>query len=78
MKEVQGLIKFINSSYTPFHVVENAKAMLQEKGFVYISNDLKNIELGKKYYTIYNDSMIVAFVTPLTKEEAMNTAVIIP
>lgn len=68
MKQAQELIKFIDKSYTPFHVVENAKLMLQEKGFAYISNDLRNIELGKKYFTIYNDSMIIAFTTPTSKE----------
>lgn len=68
MKQAQELIKFIDKSYTPFHVVENAKEMLKAQGFSYISNELKGIELGKKYFTIYNDSMIVAFITPLRKE----------
>ena len=67
MKYTEGLIKFINGSYTPYHVTENLKQMLLEKGFEYVSSDVKNIELGKKYFTIYNDSAIVAFTTPVFK-----------
>lgn len=68
MKNVKKLIKFIDESFTPFHVVENAKEMLLENGFSYVTNEFKKLELGKKYFTIYNDSMIVAFITPTTKE----------
>ena len=68
MKHVKGLINFINKSYTPFHVTENLKQMLLETGYEYISTDLKNIELGKKYFTIFSDSALVAFTTPVTKE----------
>lgn len=53
---------FLNQSYTSFHAVENAKAMLDESGF--ISLDLKdrwNIEIGGKYYVTKNDSSIIAF-----------------
>ena len=64
MKTIEGLIKFIDRSYTPYHVTENLKEMLLESGYEYISSELANIELGKKYFTIYNDSAIVAFTTP--------------
>lgn len=67
MRHVEGLIKFIDHSYTPYHVTENLKQMLLENGFEYISTDLENIKLGKKYFTIYNDSAIVAFTTPTSK-----------
>lgn len=68
MKHVKGLINFINKSYTPFHVTENLKQMLLESGYEYISTDLKGVETGKKYFTIFNDSALVAFTTPTTKE----------
>ena len=66
MRTVEQLIKFIDKSYTPFHVTENIKNMLLEAGFEYISSDLEKLELGKKYFTIYNDSALVAFITPNT------------
>jgi aspartyl aminopeptidase len=68
MKHVKGLINFIDKAYTPYHVTENFKQMLLESGYEYISTDLKNAQLGKKYFTIFNDSALVAFTTPTTKE----------
>lgn len=69
MRTVEQLIKFIDKSYTPYHVTENLKTMLLDAGFEYISSDVENIELGKKYFTIYNDSALVAFITPNTQKE---------
>lgn len=69
MKHVTNLINFIEKSYTPYHVTENLKQMLLDSGFTYITTDLENIELNKKYFTIFNDSAIVAFTTPNKKED---------
>lgn len=69
MRTVEQLIKFIDKSYTPYHVTENLKNVLLDAGFEYISSDVENIELGKKYFTIYNDSALVAFITPNTQKE---------
>ena len=68
MKHVKGLINFIQKGYTPYHVTENFKQMLLESGYEYISSDVKNAQLGKKYFTIFNDSALVAFTTPTTTE----------
>lgn len=68
MNQAKELLNFIDKSFTPFHVVENIKNTLLENGFTYISSDLESLELGKKYFTINNDSMILAFTTPTKKE----------
>lgn len=65
MNQAKELLNFIDKSFTPFHVVENIKDILLENNFTYISNELENLELGKKYFTIYNDSMVIAFTTPI-------------
>ncbi len=55
--------QFLNTSYTAYHAVKNAKTMLDESGFVALDNDGKwALERGGKYYIIKNDSAIVAFV----------------
>lgn len=53
---------FLKESYTSFHAVANAKAMLDESGFKPLElKDKWEIEVGGKYYVTKNDSAIIAF-----------------
>lgn len=57
------LIDFIHKSPSNYHVVKNVEEILLENGFQ--SLDLRerwNIQKGRKYFTVKNDSSIVAFV----------------
>ena len=55
--------QFLDTSYTAFHTVANAEAMLAEHGFTKLSlgKDFA-IKRGGKYYVTRNDSGIIAFV----------------
>lgn len=62
LEMAKELIDFIDKSYTSFHAVEESIKILEENKFKYISLDEKwDIEKGGKYYTVKNDSAIVAF-----------------
>lgn len=59
------MMKFIDESPSVYHVVENAKALLEKNGFKELDIYSKwNIELGKKYYVKKTNSTILAFTTP--------------
>jgi aspartyl aminopeptidase len=65
IKETQNLIDFINKSYSPFHVIENAKKMLQKAGFVELKeNERFSIKRGGRYYVTRNDSSLISFKIP--------------
>lgn len=55
--------QFLDTSYTAFHTVANAEAMLAKHGFTKLALG-KNfaIKRGGKYYVTRNDSGIIAFV----------------
>lgn len=55
--------QFLDTSYTAFHTVANAEAMLAEHGFTKLTlgKDFA-IKRGGKYYVTRNDSGIIAFV----------------
>ena len=56
------LIDFIYKSPTSFHAVDSIKKMLIDSDFIEILNgDEWNLEKGKKYFTIKNNSAIIAF-----------------
>ncbi len=64
----EGLLGFLDASPTPFHAVENMKAMLENAGFVRLYEELEwNLEEGKRYYVVRNDSSLVAFTFPKEK-----------
>ena len=54
--------KLLYKSKTAYHAVKNAAEILDENGFLRLNenNDFK-IEKGGKYYTIRNDSALIAF-----------------
>ena len=55
--------QFLDTSYTAFHTVANAEAMLAEHGFTKLTlgKDFA-VKRGGKYYVTRNDSGIIAFV----------------
>ena len=59
----KDLINFIDKSPSSFHAVENAKIKLNDAGFIELDfKDKWILEKGGKYYTINNNSSIIAFV----------------
>lgn len=61
----RDLIDFINSSPSCYHVVANFADMLDAAGFVRLmEQETWNIKPGGKYFTVRNDSSIIAFKVP--------------
>lgn len=61
-KFAKDLIQFIDGSPSAFHATKNAEEKLKNSGFNYL--DLKEswkLEKGGKFYTVKNDSALVAF-----------------
>ena len=64
MASAAGLIDFIHSSPTPFHLVETAGAMLRDAGFTQLDERESwpgLVAAGGKYFYSRNKSTIVAF-----------------
>lgn len=62
LKLAQDLIDFIYDSPSQFHVVENLKDILKEKGFCELDiRERWELEKGKAYFTTKNGSALVAF-----------------
>lgn len=60
----QDLLKFLDSSVSQFHVVENISNTLKENGYEYISEcNSWNLKPGK-YFTTRNSSSLISFVIP--------------
>lgn len=58
----QGLARFIDASPTAFHAVTEARCRLDAAGFSFVpETDAWQLEPGGNYYTIRNDSSLVAF-----------------
>ncbi|MDH5711653.1 MAG: M18 family aminopeptidase [Gammaproteobacteria bacterium] len=62
---IEGLLKFLQASPTPFHAVTQMQNMLAENGFQQLSEadawGLKASDTSGKFYVIRNDSSIIAF-----------------
>lgn len=64
-EEVQGLLRFIQSSPSAYHVIDNIKNALLAQGFQERKEaDAWNLELGKSYFVIRNGSSVIAFRMP--------------
>ena len=58
----QGLAHFIDASPTAFHAVTEARRRLDAAGFSFVSEaDAWQLEPAGKYYTVRNDSSLIAF-----------------
>jgi aspartyl aminopeptidase len=64
----EGLLGFLDASPTPFHATLNITLMLKNAGFTKL-DELGKWELkeGKKYYVTRNDSSVIAFTYPKSK-----------
>ena len=59
---INRLLDFLETSYTAYHAVENAKQLLLGNGFIALSEtDDWAIEEGGKYFVERNGSSLVAF-----------------
>ncbi len=57
-----GLLGFLDASPTPFHATKNISMMLENAGFVRLYEELGwELEEGKRYYVVRNDSSVIAF-----------------
>lgn len=55
-------IKFLSSSYTPFHTCQNCENMLLEAGFKKLTFENEwNLQKNGKYFVTKNESSIIAF-----------------
>lgn len=62
MQTMNGLLQFLETSYTPYHAVANAQKLLDGNGFVRLyENDKWEIKQGGKYYAIRGGSALIAF-----------------
>lgn len=65
LDSVQELFDFIEQSPSCFHVIENAKKMLEKEGFEELSeNKTWKLQEGGKYFVTRNLSSIIAFKVP--------------
>lgn len=65
MNYTEGLFRFIEKSPTPFHVIDNMKHELEEKGYKQLlEREEWKLERGGKYYVIRNGSAMIAFRIP--------------
>lgn len=59
---MNGLIDFLNSSYTAYHAAENAESMLLNAGFIKLKeSEPWKIENGGRYFVTRGSSSIIAF-----------------
>ena len=59
---MKNLLKFLETSLTAYHAVENAKAFLAEKGFTALDErESWNLKAGGKYFVTRNGSSLIAF-----------------
>lgn len=64
-KCAEELLKFIDRSPSCYHAVANLTGEYDARGFVRLyENEVWKPEKGKKYYTVRNDSSVIAFQIP--------------
>lgn len=62
---IKELMTFLDESVTGYHAVRNVEKELQKAGFQKVDEkEMWELEYGKAYYTVRNDSSIMAFVIP--------------
>ena len=61
----EGLLGFLDASPTPFHATANMAMMFENAGFIKLNEvDKWELEAGKKYFVMRNESSIIAFTYP--------------
>ena len=64
----EGLLGFLDASPTPFHATSNISMMLQNAGFNKLDElDKWELQEGNKYFVTRNDSSVIAFTYPKSK-----------
>ncbi|MCM8536841.1 MAG: M18 family aminopeptidase [Lentisphaeraceae bacterium] len=64
-KEVDSLLRFIDSSPTPYHAVANIRKDLRKQDAIELKEDENwSCEAGKTYFVIRKDSSIISFEIP--------------
>ena len=59
------ILKLIDKSPTAYHVIANAKDILDAAGYTGLKeNEVWKLEAGGKYYVTRNDSSLIAFAVP--------------
>jgi len=68
----EGLLGFLDASPTPFHATKNISMMLENAGFIKLYEEQKwELKHGEKYFLTRNDSSIIAFTYPKSKNYVM-------
>ena len=63
LKNAESFVKFLNKSPTPFHVVESARTLLKNAGFLELKlSDSWSTSPNGKYFVTKNESTLIAFV----------------
>lgn len=66
-------IDFLENSPTAFHAVDNVRAQLLDYGFVQLKEtDCWQLERGRGYFVVRNDSSLLAFYLPAADFETMH------
>lgn len=68
----EGLLGFLDVSPTPFHATKNMSMMFENAGFIKLVEEEKwELQEGSKYYVTRNDSSVIAFTYPKSKNYTM-------
>ena len=68
----EGLLGFLDASPTPFHATKNMSMMFDNAGFTELFETQKwNLVEGEKYFVTRNDSSVIAFTYPKSKNYTM-------
>ncbi len=68
----EGLLGFLDASPTPFHATQNMVGMFANAGFIRLYEEQKWVlEQGGKYFVTRNDSSVIAFTYPKSKNYVM-------
>ena len=63
LANAESFVKFLNKSPTPFHVVESARTLLKNAGFLELKlSDSWSTSPNGKYFVTKNESTLIAFV----------------
>ncbi|MDO4475773.1 MAG: M18 family aminopeptidase [Lachnospiraceae bacterium] len=65
IEETRELIRFIEDSPSPYHVVRNVTQMLEQQGYSRLYEHVKwELKPGAGYYVVRGDSSVIAFCLP--------------
>lgn len=80
LKYAQEFVDFVNSSPTPYHVVNSVKSILKSGGFKELSErevwNITNLDKNGKYYVTRNASSLIAFTIGGEYQEGDGFAII--